>query len=157
MVTQFLDQLGIPHDAGHVATDTLLDASEYSICKNAEDLAAQYGQRAVAIMLVVYRVQGVPLGEKARKWLKGGWDGPPPRATEEDAGDGDAAAARTTSRALKVREPAAAPMPMPVEPPVAGHDPAPESAALPSVSTDPDADVDQTEDADKDDPSSRRR
>jgi len=121
MVTQFLDGLGVPHEVGEVRSLKMLDASDYSVCKQATALADERGHRAVAIMLVTYRVQGAPLGEKARKWLKGDWDRRPPPPVELPVARADRGDSTRLSGA-----------PRPVLTETTG--------------------VDQTEDADKDDP-----
>ncbi len=85
MVTTFLDGLGIPHDDGEVESVESIDASQDALASVAAKMADKYGDRAVALYLLVLWGVGAPLGEKSRAWLRDRWalgdpgGGPEPR------------------------------------------------------------------------------
>ena len=99
MVRSFLDELGIPHEDGEVDSIRKLDASQYSLGRVADSLAGEYGDRAVAIYLLVLWLAGAPLGEKSCAWLKERWRlGDPAGGETEGHGADTAARLRTPAR-----------------------------------------------------------
>ena len=70
LVSAILDALGIPHEEGQVDSVRKLDASEDSVRSTFDRMVEEYGHRAVVIYLLVQRLDGAPIGEKARGWLQ---------------------------------------------------------------------------------------
>lgn len=84
MVSAFLDAVGIRHTDGSVDSIKRLDASEDTLRSAASELVAEYGPRAVVIYVLVLRLDGAPIGEKARGWLQAHFEEPVAEAVGDE-------------------------------------------------------------------------